>query len=300
MKTIFEHTQSNVLVIPQALFAMKDVKVLKQHHNSAVFYKSLDQDLTDVEFYTNTPCLIYIVSGLETITNSRHEVITLNAGSAIFLPQGATLNSDFVKETQSLKAYLVFFDDDVILEYLSKARIERTDNAGNINSTNKAEQDHCLLENCAEFTDFFNSLHSEIADPEYLKIKLQELLHLIAWKEANIFHSLITNRKRLTPQKNLQRLLETLDVIHLSVSDMADISGRSISSFNRHFKEIYDVPPKKWLQQKKLLKAKALLAEDELSVTEVASSLGYDNVSAFIKAFKLMHGVTPKQIKAHI
>ncbi|UTV29908.1 helix-turn-helix domain-containing protein [Photobacterium atrarenae] len=292
MKTIFEHTQSSVLVIPQALFAIKDVTVLCHHQNSVIFYKNLEQDLVDIEFYINTPCFIYIESGREVITNSHNDTIELTAGSSIFLPQGLKLQSDFVKETESLKAYLVFFDDDVIVDYLSK--LKRPLDC--LNST-KA---FCLLEGGDEFTAFFDSIRGDIKAPSYLNIKLQELLHLIAWRESQgIFHSLLSSKKRVPPQQNFARLLETLDVLHLTVGDLAHLSGRSLSSFNRDFKETYKVTPKKWLREKKLSRAKELLAGNELSVTEVALTVGYENVSAFIKAFKLKYGVTPKQIKLY-
>ncbi len=83
MKTIFEHTQSNVLVIPQALYTMKDVVVLSHHRNSAIIYKNLEHDLVDIEFYTNTPCFIFIENGREVITNSNNDTIELRGIGSI-------------------------------------------------------------------------------------------------------------------------------------------------------------------------------------------------------------------------
>ncbi|CZF78411.1 Exoenzyme S synthesis regulatory protein ExsA [Grimontia celer] len=290
MKTIFEHTQSNVLVIPQALYAMKDVAMICHHRNSVIFYKSLDRDLVDIEFYTNTPCFIFVESGREVITNYNNDTVELSAGSAIFLPQGVNLQSDFVKKTESLKAYLVFFDDDVINDYLSKIKSPL---AGY-----ERKETFYLLEGNHDFSSFFQSIQADINTPSYLNVKLQELLHLIAWRDSqHIFNSLLATKKRVPPKRNLTRMLETLDVLHLTVSDLAYLSGRSLSSFNRDFKENYKVTPKKWLQEKRLSKAKDLLVGKELSVTEVALTMGYENVSAFIKAFKDKYGVTPKQIK---
>jgi len=290
MKTIFEHTQTHLLVIPQALFAMQDVTVLKQHRNSAIFYKCLEQDLVDIEFYTNTPCFIYIANGREVITNSNNETLDMMAGSALFLPQGLSLHSDFVKETESLHAYLVFFDDKVVIEYLSQCQAV---------DTVQEHQQYCyLLENNGEFAHFFASIQTKIKNPAYLNSKLQELLHLIALQDQhNVFCSLLSTTSRMPPKRNLARLLASHDVLHLTVSDLAHISGRSLSSFQRDFKAHYHVSPKKWLQEKKLAHAKTLLEANELTVTEVAAQVGYDNVSNFIKAFKLQYGQTPKQIK---
>ncbi len=289
MDTIFKHTQKNVLVIPQALFVMRDVTVLKSHRNSVIFYKCLEQDLVDIEFYTNIPCFIYIESGYEVITNSNNDTIELHPGSGIFLPQGLNLHSDFVKKTEALKAYLVFFGEEVITDYLSK--VKKYDG-------NKSENNFFLLNKDCEFLKFINSVRLDINVPGYLNIKLQELLHLIASQDSqNLFHRLLLTMNSVSPKRNLVRLLEKQDLLHLSVSDLAHISGRSVSSFNRDFKQIYKIPPKKWLQDKKLSRAKELLDNQGLSVTEVALEVGYENISNFIKAFKLKYGITPKKIK---
>ncbi len=291
MQTISEYTQTNILVIPQALFGMKDVAVLRHHGDSAIFYKNLEKDLADVEFYTNNPCFIYVDSGREVITNSDNETMVLCVGSAIFLPQGLNLHSDFVKKTESLSAYLVFFDDDVITEYLSKAKIYP--------SVRMNKPSFCKVQCGSEFKAFFESICHDVKDPEYLKVKLQELLHLIDWKDnSDTFKSLLATSKRVVSRRNITRLIEKYDVLHFSVSDLAHISGRSLSSFNRDFKAAYNMPPKQWLTEKRLTRAKELLQTKERTVTEVAIQVGYENVSHFIKAFKTKYGITPKQLKA--
>lgn len=292
MKTIFDYTQSHVLIIPQALFAMQDVIVLKQHLNSVIFYKCIEHDLLDIEFYTNTPCFIYIESGYEEIINSNNEVIGMRAGSGIFLPQGLNLHSDFVKKTEALKAYLVFFEQEVIDDYLQHMKRKR---AGT-----KVEQNYCLVnEDEGQFSHFFQSIKNDITAPDYLRVKLLELLHLIAWHDCkDIFIPLLLSMKTQSPKRNLVRLLEKTDILSLTVNDLAHISGRSLSSFNRDFKALYHTSPKKWLQERRLARAKELLNTEQLSVTQVASEVGYENVSNFIKAFKIQYGITPKKIKS--
>ena len=84
---------------------------------------------------------------------------------------------------------------------------------------------------------------------------------------------------------------------NLSISDLATLSGRSISSFNRDFKKHYQTTPKLWPTQKRLAFAHQLLVDTDKSITEVASSLGYDNLSHFSKAFKNQYQYTPNKIK---
>lgn len=290
MKTIYEHTQANILVLPQALFAMKDVRVLMHRGDAVIFRKQLEQDLANIEFYTNTPCLIYIESGFETLTNSDNAITELHPGSAILLAQGQSLHSDFVKSTESLKAYLVFFDEQVIVDYLKKAKKERI--------SSSAVHVACLMADKDKRLDtFFKTIQLDIDDPSYLETKLHELLHLIvSIGNRESIHQLLSS-KVMSTKRNLQRLLESDKVLHLSVSDLAHLSGRSLSTFNRDFKSLYTTTPQKWLREKRLVRANTLLETGALSVTDAALEVGYDNVSNFIRVFKLKYGKTPSQIK---
>ena len=293
MPTVFEYTQNNVLVIPQALFAMDDVTVIASHQNSAIFYKHLALDLKDIDFYTNTPCFIYIESGQEILTDIDNNTIILTAGSAIFLSKGLMLNSNFVKKAASLKAYLVFFDKEVISAYLSS----------NLRSNQRLKTNSNVIasfykkENVEEFLDFFTSFQVNLKEPNYLATKLLELLHLIVWRFEDMCVLSILLKQCRSEKVSLTELLNKKDVVYLTVTDLAKISGQSISSLNREFKSQFNVTPKQWLLAKKLSHAKLLLERKDVSVTEVAFSVGYENVSSFIKAFKNKYGVTPKQIK---
>lgn len=293
MPTVFEYTQNNVLVIPQALFAMDDVTVIASHQNSAIFYKHLALDLEDIDFYTNTPCFIYIESGQEILTDIDNNTIILTAGSAIFLSKGLMLNSNFVKKAASLKAYLVFFDKEVISAYLSS----------NLRSNQRLKTNSNVIasfykkENVEEFLDFFTSFQVNLKEPNYLATKLLELLHLIVWRFEDMCVLSILLKQCRSEKVSLTELLNKQDVVYLTVTDLAKISGQSISSLNREFKSQFNVTPKQWLLAKKLSHAKLLLERKDVSVTEVAFSVGYENVSSFIKAFKNKYGVTPKQIK---
>lgn len=290
-QSIFEYTRDNILVIPQALFAMQDVRVLRQYGDSVIFYKCPEQDLIDIEFYTSTPCLVYIESGVEVLTNSQNQTIELQPGSAIFLPQGVNLHSDYVKKTSTLQAYLVFFDQSVITEFLTCRQ-----DKGKATATPGS---HCIIQDATgDILAFFNSIHSDIHSQAYFRTKLLELLHLVAWKsDQQEFLATLLSRKVVSPKRNLMRLLDRHDVLHLSVSDLARISGRSLSSFNRDFKTMFQATPYKWLRERRLAYARELLDSGEVSVTEAASEVGYENVSNFIKAFKGQYGQTPKQIK---
>jgi len=109
MKTLRKDSKKNILVLPQGLTSEKAATALMRHGDLAIFYKCLKDGLVGVEFYTNTPCFVYIESGREVITTVDNKTHDLSANTILFLSQGQHLHSDFIRSKHLLKAYMVFF-----------------------------------------------------------------------------------------------------------------------------------------------------------------------------------------------
>lgn len=79
----------------------------------------------------------------------------------------------------------------------------------------------------------------------------------------------------------------------ISIKQLSYNLNMSEANFCQYFKRITTLTPNEYLRNVKLRKAKGLLLQT--SVTEVAFSLGYENISYFISLFKKKYGITPKQ-----
>ncbi|MES9953571.1 MAG: AraC family transcriptional regulator [Candidatus Thiodiazotropha sp. 6PLUC2] len=287
-----QYCENSILEIPKALFDMRDVKPILHSDESSVFYKDLDRDLINIEFHTSVPCLVYIKSGKETITTSDNESYNIGPGEAVFLPKGLNLYSDYIHEEDGLKAYLVFFGSEVLSRFLSH---------GPMNSLSISNQDAILkVEIDNVVAEYFVSLHSIYGSlnnlPHIGEIKLLELLYLLdVHDDGNLKKSLIAVQ-RGRAKRNIKRLMDQYALSGQSASELAALSGRSISTFNREFKALYGTTPKQWLIEQRISHAHALLAK-QWSVTATAIEVGYSNVSHFISAFKKMYGMTPQQMK---
>lgn len=62
-------------------------------------------------------------------------------------------------------------------------------------------------------------------------------------------------------------------------------------------KEIYGTSPKKLINKEILLRAKRLLAENDLIIKEIAEKLGFKDAPHFVNFIKKETGMTPKQFK---
>lgn len=82
-----------------------------------------------------------------------------------------------------------------------------------------------------------------------------------------------------------------------TVSTMARRLGLSESHFYLLYKKIYGITPTADLIKAKIDNAKNMLRFKNISVGDIAESLGYQNTTHFIRQFKSMVGLTPTQYR---
>jgi len=96
------------------------------------------------------------------------------------------------------------------------------------------------------------------------------------------------------------RALELIDggFASLKLSDIASKSGLSLRNFNRLFLQETGLTPKDFLILKRVEKAKTLLRETRMTVTDIALEVGYNSLSKFIATFKRIEGILPSDFRA--
>jgi AraC-like DNA-binding protein len=81
----------------------------------------------------------------------------------------------------------------------------------------------------------------------------------------------------------------------LSLDEMAEIAHLSRYHFNRVFRRVTGISPRKFLATLRLEHAKRLLLTTTLSITEVCFETGYSSLGTFTSHFTTFVGVTPSQ-----
>jgi AraC family transcriptional regulator len=100
------------------------------------------------------------------------------------------------------------------------------------------------------------------------------------------------------PWKSRQRLLKALraDIPAVaSVQELAAIVNLSRFHFIRQFKLAFGVTPMRFVENERMSRAKSMILEGKLSVSEIAMALGYSEHSHFTRRFKAKTGVTPSE-----
>ena len=82
-----------------------------------------------------------------------------------------------------------------------------------------------------------------------------------------------------------------------SVEELAAKLGVSDRHLRRIFEAQFGVSPLQYLQTRRLLTAKQLLADTDLPITQVALASGYASVRRFNAAFVAHYGLNPTQLR---
>jgi AraC-like DNA-binding protein len=83
---------------------------------------------------------------------------------------------------------------------------------------------------------------------------------------------------------------------NLNLEQIAFLCNMSLSTFKRHFKAEFDENPGKWIQRKRLNKAKELLSKGKLKASDIFLDFGYNSLSNFCAAYKKEFGRGPKEM----
>lgn len=107
---------------------------------------------------------------------------------------------------------------------------------------------------------------------------------------VNSFHK--TENKRLN--KMYEYIFQNFNT-PISSSDIAQVIGMNKSAFSRFFRKTHRKPFTKYLNEMRIGYAcKLLLAQNE-SVTSIAYSCGFNNISNFNRQFKIIRGKSPTE-----
>ncbi|MGQ0698696.1 MAG: helix-turn-helix domain-containing protein [Panacagrimonas sp.] len=79
----------------------------------------------------------------------------------------------------------------------------------------------------------------------------------------------------------------------LTLQDLADVAGVSRSTFAERFTQRFGCSPHRFITQRRIERAKALLQEGRLSVADIAYELGFSGQSHFSTTFRALTGYVP-------
>ena len=123
------------------------------------------------------------------------------------------------------------------------------------------------------------------------------------------FFFILDNRCRnLTPPPKNKTAIDKMRIVlkyvennypeKITIADIAEVAGFSESHFMRYFKETMGTSFIDYLKDYRLTMAARLLQSSDNAIIDIASDVGFDNISYFNRAFKAKYGVSPRNYRS--
>lgn len=150
--------------------------------------------------------------------------------------------------------------------------------------------DHALLRGfIASLTPYYGEAGR--IDPVFADLKREELLLILLRLHPELGAAL---HEQGPPAKaELAQFMSRHYMFNISIERFAWLSGRSLSSFKREFRQVFGETPARWLVGRRLEEAHFLLAEQGQKPSEIYQELGFEDFSHFSHAFKKRFGYPP-------
>ena len=131
-------------------------------------------------------------------------------------------------------------------------------------------------------------LHNDVGQ----RIKLNELVYLILSGEDGCIRRKVLRSSDIDSGNFVNIIYENV-FNDISIEMLAEMTNRSLTSFKKEFRRLFDAPPHRWIIEQRLDRAKILLASTSRTVSEIGAECAFTNISHFIKLFKLRYKETP-------
>jgi AraC-like DNA-binding protein len=234
----------------------------------------------------------YLVSGTLTAYDGR-QVYSMQPGDYCFITRNHLIK--YNKETPENGVFrtIHFFFDQQFLKSFSNEYGYTADTAINRNVVTKLTPDPSFHEFIASLTPYLRLTGAEYED--VLQLKRKELLLILLKTDPWLKNVLFDFSD---PGKiDLEAFMNSNFRFNVSMERFSYLTGRSLTSFKRDFRKIFNTSPGRWLLEKRLEEAYFLIEKKGQRPLNVYLEVGFEDLSHFSFAFKKKYGISPNQLK---
>lgn len=241
--------------------------------------------------FQNEACFLHFSEGGSQITTPT-ERLTIREAESVLLKCGAYFADLFQNSTsERCEVCVVHFYPDMLQDIFREevalfVRQQRQRNhAQRISRKN-------VIDHFVESLNFYFE-HPELAREEILYLKVKELVLLLLHTEAadtvlELYSHLFS------PQKaSISEVVESHLFSNLTLDQMAELAGQSLSTFKREFKKHFHDTPASYIRNKRMKRAADLLVHTPLTIAEISFQTGYEDSSYFSRLFHKTFKVLP-------
>lgn len=249
--------------------------------------------------YHNDLEIIHILKGCLSITLN-NSTFTASAGDFVFV-NSETLHS---ATPENCEYECIVFNFDFFLSIPERGALDLADR---IKSHDISVQP---LFNSSQ-PEIYNNLHNIFSamnekSDGYRFLVISEIYRLFSLILKHKYYIEALSVSDVADDKSSVKLKKVLSFIRenytkpLTLEEMSSVAGMSEKYFCYFFKKMTNKTPVEYLISYRIECSARQLLNTDMSVTETAYSSGFNDLSYFIKTFKSLKGVTPKEFRKGI
>lgn len=234
--------------------------------------------------------LVWFISGETKIIQADQNYL-FQAGDIFLIPRNqlATI-INYPKDGLPHKSVVMHLSIDILIEFYKKLNVKKKVSAS---QKIRCFDKHPLLESClASLIPYFDV--QEKFPENIASLKITEAISVLRTIDKDI-DNILANFDE--PHKiDLASFMEKNYMFNMPLEKFGYLTGRSLTTFKRDFKRLYNITPQRWLIKKRLELAHYQLAEKNRKPVEVYLETGFENLSHFSYAFKKQFGYPPTKL----
>lgn len=242
--------------------------------------------------------LVYMYSG-EIVIEEKGKTTRLHKGECAFIRKDFSVQ--MTKQAwngEQFKAIFLMFSPKFLRSFynrLDKNTLPKDAKRNKISLCKLPSNRPDIVSLFESMTPYFNS-NIEPTE-ELLQLKMVEGMYVLLNTSKNLYASVFDFTD---PWKiDILDFLESNYMNDISMEEIANYTGRSLSTFKRDFKKCSTLSPREWLIHHRLEAAHELIRKGGRKVSEICFEVGFKNLSHFSKIYKERYGISPKGYLQH-
>lgn len=194
-------------------------------------------------------------------------------------------------DSEEFEPIIVCFEESFLKKFQKKHKIE-TLNSSSEDTFIKINKNKLIPNFIQSLKPYYDKI--EKIDEVFEEVKNEELLIILLQNQPELAGILFNYG---VPEKvDLEEFMNQNYKFNVKIERFAYLTGRSLSTFKRDFKSIFNQTPNHWLIQKRLQEAFFLIEKKNKKPSEIYLDLGFEALSHFSFAFKKLFGLTPTEL----
>ncbi|WEK69988.1 MAG: AraC family transcriptional regulator [Candidatus Chryseobacterium colombiense] len=251
-----------------------------------------DDKLFKTETVFEFHMLVWFISGETKIIQADKSYI-FKTGDIFLIPRNhlATI-INYPKDGLPHKTVVMHLTKERLKSFYSNIEIKEKNIPGEVKI--HSFEKHPLLESClASLIPYFDI--QESFPDNIAALKITEAISILRATDKNI-DSVLADFEE--PGKvDLVSFMEKNYMFNMSLERFGYLTGRSLSTFNRDFRKIFQTTPQRWLTQKRLQLAYYHLTQKSKKPSDIFLEVGFEDLSHFSYAFKKQYGFAPSLMR---